>query len=304
MQSTALRYFCEVVRCGSVRRAADVLHIAPSAISRQIAHLERRLKAPLFERQTNRLVLTEEGRLVSAYAAALDVDLRQLHTAIDDVSNLRRGHVRIATVEAMAAHILPKCVASFQERHPNLTVSVEILGTFDVVEAVVGDTVDIGFAFCPEDRGEVEVKRTFPQPLYLVVSPDNPLARSTGVHLSDLSEFRVALPDQSFGIRRLIEMVAGKTAVSLVRCLETNNIEMLKGLARHSMAMTFLPESAIIQDVRLGSLCAVPLLDADLRSACVKVLSMKGRSLARSVIAFLESLDTVAKEDLELGGIG
>ena len=210
--------------------------------------------------------------------------------------------MRVATVEAMVAHIVPKCVASFQVRYPNLTVSVDVLGTFDVVDAVVRDAVDIGIAFCPEDRDDVDVKREFPQPLYAVVAPSNPLAATKGVSLSDLSEFRVALPNESFGIRRLIEKVARKAPVRFVRCLETNSIEMVKGLARHSTAVTFLPGSAVIQDVRQGLLCAVPLSDPDLRLACVRVLSMKGRALSRAANAFLESLDAVAKEDLELVG--
>jgi DNA-binding transcriptional LysR family regulator len=302
MQSTALRYFCEVVRCGSLRRAAEVLHIAPSAISRQIVALEHRLKAPLFERQTNRLVLTEEGRIVAENIATIEADMRRVQVAIDDVSKFRRGHVRIATVEAMVAHIVPKCVGAFQNRYPNLTVSVNVLGTFDVVDAVIRDTVDIGIAFCPDERAEVDVKREFLQPLHVIMSPSSPLASSNGLSLSDLSEFRVALPNESFGIRRLIESVARTSPVRLVRCLETNSIEMVKGLARHSTAITFLPESAVIEDIRQGLLCAVPLTDPALRAACIRVLSMKGRVLSRAANAFLESLDAVAKEDLEFNG--
>jgi DNA-binding transcriptional LysR family regulator len=85
--------------------------------------------------------------------------------------------------------------------------------------------------------------------------------------------------NETFGIRRLIESVAQVSPVALVRCLETNSIEMVKGLARHSTTITFLPESAVIRDVRLGLLKAVPLTDPTLRAACVRVVSMKGRIL-------------------------
>src|SRR4051812_15800075 len=96
LRSSSLRYFSEVVRCGSFRRAAEVLHIAPSAISRQVSQLEYRLKAPLFERHTSGLVLTEEGRILAEHVHALDASTRQLATSIDDISKLRRGHVRVA----------------------------------------------------------------------------------------------------------------------------------------------------------------------------------------------------------------
>jgi DNA-binding transcriptional LysR family regulator len=293
MHSTALKYFCEVVRCGSLRRAAEVLHIAPSAISRQISHLEYRIKASLFERHTNRLVLTDEGRLLAEHAAAIEQDLRLVLVAIDDISKFRRGNVRIATVEAMVAHILPKCIAEYQAKYPNLTVTVDVLGTSGVVDAVVKDQADIGIAFCPEARDEVDVKEEFAQPLHAIVSPGNPLSSSKGVSLADLSEFRVALPYESFGIRRLIERVAQKTPVTLLRILETNSIELVKGLVKHSNAITFLPMSAILDDVDHGLLCAVPLKDAELSSTSIQVLCMKGRSMSKASNAFLETLHAI-----------
>jgi LysR family transcriptional regulator, low CO2-responsive transcriptional regulator len=104
------------------------------------------------------------------------------------------AHRGVASVEAMVSHIVPKCVGAFQSRYPNLTVSVNVLGTFDVVDAVAKDAADIGIAFCREDRDDIEVNREFPQPLHVITCPDHPLSSSMGVSLSDLSEFRVALP--------------------------------------------------------------------------------------------------------------
>jgi DNA-binding transcriptional LysR family regulator len=298
VQSTALRYFSEVVRCGSLRRAAEVLHIAPSAISRQIGHLEHRIKAPLFERHTNKLVLTEEGRVLARYAEAMEHDFHRAMVAIDDISHFRRGHVRIATVEAMVAHVLPKCIAAFQVEHPNLTATVNVMGTASIVDALMQDTADIGIAFCPEDRDEVAVRGDWPQPLHAVVSPASPLAGAREVSLADLSGFRVALPNESFGIRRLVEAALAKTPGELLRILETNSIEMVKGIVRHSNALTFLPLSAVLQDMSHGTLCAIPLRDVELASTSIQVLSMRGRTLSRASSAFLETFKTVTNASL------
>jgi DNA-binding transcriptional LysR family regulator len=298
MQSTSLRYFCEVVRCGSLRRAAEVLHIAPSAISRQIATLEHRVKSPLFERQTNKLVLTEEGRLLAQHAETIEQDFRRVLVAIDDISKFRRGNVRIATVEAMVGQVLPEAISAFQAQYPNLTVNVDVLGTNDVVEAVLRDAVDVGIAFCPEDRDDLDVKFEYPQPLHAIVSPKNRLASSAGIALSALSQFRVALPYESFGIRRLVERVAGDAPINLLRILETNSIELVKGIVRHSSAITFLPLSAILHDIDHGLLAAVPMTDPLLRKTCIRVLCMKGRVLSKAANAFLQSFDGVAAQTL------
>ena len=298
MQSTALRYFCEVVRSGSLRRAAEILHIAPSAISRQISHLEHRVKAPLFERQTNKLVLTEQGRILADYAETIDQGFRNVMVAIDDVSGYKRGHVRVATVEAMVAHVLARCISVFQSDFPNLTVSVEVMGTAHVVEAVVHDTADVGIAFCPEARDEIQTCREWAQPLHVIVGPNNPLAEAKEIALSDLSEFRVALPTDSFGIRRLVESALQKTSVQLVRILETNSIEMVKGMVRHSSAITFLPRSAVLHDLQYGALCAIPLRDPDLSGTNIALLAMRGRSMPKAASAFMKTFNTVTDQAL------
>ncbi|WP_163017716.1 LysR family transcriptional regulator, partial [Pseudomonas viridiflava] len=68
VQSTALRYFLEVARCGSISEASTRLNVASSAVSRQISKLERELDAVLFERQARGMVLSEAGTRLAAYA--------------------------------------------------------------------------------------------------------------------------------------------------------------------------------------------------------------------------------------------
>ena len=71
MHARVLRYLDEVVRCGSIRKAAEVLHVAPTAVNRQILDLEAELGAPLFERIGKRLRLTPLGEMVLARAPDL-----------------------------------------------------------------------------------------------------------------------------------------------------------------------------------------------------------------------------------------
>lgn len=78
MQFSALRYFLETARLGSIRRAAEVLHVAPSAVSRQIALLEQNFGAPLFERHATGVRLTTAGQVFSRQARATVRDFDRL----------------------------------------------------------------------------------------------------------------------------------------------------------------------------------------------------------------------------------
>jgi DNA-binding transcriptional LysR family regulator len=290
MQSSALRYFFEVVRCRSIRRASERLHIAPSAISRQIAKLESELKAPLFERHVNGLALTEAGRIVAEYASNSAKHLDRLRGAIDDITHLRRGHVVIATVEAMVEDFLPRCLAGFHEKYPGITATVNVVGTQDVADAVVSGDADIGLAFNADKRPELKVLAAFPQPLHAILAPTHPYASMRTLSLANLHGFRVALPNYSFGIRVLIEKIAKETSCEMLRVLETNNLEMAKGLVRLSNAITFMPFSAVVRDVVLGDLVAIPMVERAFSTTTMGILAASDRALPRAVEALLADL--------------
>lgn len=91
LQDTALRYFLEVVRCGSISEAALRLNVAGSAISRQVSGLEDRLNTTLFERRKSGMTPTAAGELLAAYAFRNQLETEQVTQEIRELQGLRRG---------------------------------------------------------------------------------------------------------------------------------------------------------------------------------------------------------------------
>jgi DNA-binding transcriptional LysR family regulator len=96
-----LRYIDEVARCGSIRTAADRLHVAPSAISRHIRNIEEDIGLLLFERHARGVVLTAAGVLFARSARSALLDHDRIRSEIEDVKGLRRGHIRIHTIDGL-----------------------------------------------------------------------------------------------------------------------------------------------------------------------------------------------------------
>ena len=71
MFSGSLRAFDETVRAGSIRKASEILGVAPSSVSRHIAMLEREIGTALFDRRSRGVVLTFAGRMVADYARSV-----------------------------------------------------------------------------------------------------------------------------------------------------------------------------------------------------------------------------------------
>ena len=110
MQFSALRYFLETARLGSIRQAAERLYVAPSAVSRQIALLEQRYGMPLFERHAAGMRLTLAGEVFARQAHATIRDFERLRSEIDDLQQLRRGIVRIISVAIVATTLRNNCL--------------------------------------------------------------------------------------------------------------------------------------------------------------------------------------------------
>jgi len=118
IESAAVRYFREVTECGSIKQAAASLRIAPSAISRQVQAIEEELSVKLFERGARGMVLTDAGHLLYRYAVENRSQLDGIRAKVQEFDTLRRGQVKIATVEGMLASFLSNFVVDLSGDYP------------------------------------------------------------------------------------------------------------------------------------------------------------------------------------------
>lgn len=287
MLSPALRYFLEVVRSGSVRLAAERLHVAPSAISRQIAQLEREVGAALLVRTRRGVLPTEQGRLVAVYGNRVGRGADRLRMSLDDVAQVRRGRVSIATVEGMLDQLLPDALVAFRTAHPGVTVSVQVAGTHQVAEAVLREDVEIGIALETPRRSELLLRQRWAQPLHAVMRPDHPLAGRKTVTVGELLSYPHVLPDRTFGIRMLTDRAAAETGTCAAPVAETNSLDLCRSYARSGLVVTVLAPVAVAREVAGGALHSVPLSDAIVRSATIDVFTAQSRPSSRAAEALL-----------------
>ena len=109
-----LRYVDEIARAGSIRKAAEQLHVTASAVNRRVMDLEAELGAPLFERRPRGVRLTAAGELFVRYIREQSGDVERMKSQIEELKGLRRGTVRIACSQALALDFLPREIAAFR----------------------------------------------------------------------------------------------------------------------------------------------------------------------------------------------
>lgn len=282
IESTAIRYFREVTQSGSIKQAAAILRIAPSAISRQIQSLEEELSVKLFERGARGMNLTDAGHLLYRYAVDNRSQLDGIRVRVEEFDAQRRGLVRLATVEGMLAGFLADFVVDLARDVPGISVAVTAVGSRDVAEMVGRNDVDLGFVFGRAPRRDLIELARMRQSLCVVVAPGHPLAAREFCAIKDLAGLRVVVPDQSFGIRQEIDRACAQAQVRLEVSLETNSLAFARTVVAGAEMATFLPREAARPELIAGTLVAIPLRDNRMEATQVTLVQLATRNLSPS----------------------
>src|SRR5262252_6614692 len=171
-----LRYVDEVARAGSIRRAAEQLHVTASAVNRRIMDLEEELGAPLFERRPRGVRLTAAGELFVHYLREQDGSVDRMKSQIEDLKGLRRGTVRIACSQALALDFLPRMIAEFRTRHPLVSFDIKVLDHEQAMAALAAYEVDLVLVFRPPFLPNFQPLMSLRQRLVALMAADHPLA--------------------------------------------------------------------------------------------------------------------------------
>jgi DNA-binding transcriptional LysR family regulator len=283
------RYVDAVARFGSIRKAAEALHVVSSALNRRILDLEEELGSPLFERLPRGVRPTAAGDLYLAYVRRCMRELERVSEQVEGLRGLLRGRVRIAVAESVTGHMLPTAVARFQSEHPNVCFHVWVDGPSKLADALLTDTADLILTHEPYDHPELSVIAAVTQPFCALVSPDHPLAERTSLRLRDCADYPIALPDETLASRKMIDRALLHASFQFEPALVSNSVELTKTFARANRAVCFQFRIGGTSDS--SGLLEIPLTDPGFASARLNLAVRRGRVLPVAAAAFAQQLE-------------
>ncbi|MBO2446413.1 LysR family transcriptional regulator [Actinomadura barringtoniae] len=189
---TSLRVFREVAERGTLTAAADALGYTQSAVSRQIASLERAAGAALLERRHDGVRLTPAGHIVVRHAAEV---IDQIDATARELAGLpdQRGKARLGWFASAGAVLVPHALEALRRTHPAITVITREGSTPALVRALRAGAVDLALVasappFRPLDTETpaLELEVLAERSLRLAVPESHPLARADHVDIADL----------------------------------------------------------------------------------------------------------------------
>lgn len=284
-----LRYFDEVARAGSIRQAAERLHVAASAVNRRIMDLEDELGVPLFERLPRGMRLTAAGELFARYvrdgAAALD----KMRSEIEELQGLRRGSVSVVVSQALAPTFMPQTVSAFRRRHPLVEFRVRVDDHVRALQALRAYESDLALAFNLAPEHDIEVVARVEQRLCATMHRSHPLASRPGeLRLRDCLEWPLVLPGPDSGGRQMLEQFALRRRLRLRGVVESNSFEFLRGMLREDHAVSFQIGIGATDDT--GETVKRELGDRGFPVGHLVLARLHGRQLSVATHAFVEHL--------------
>lgn len=295
MDTEALETFVAVHREQGFSRAARVLNRTQPAISRRISLLEHELGAPLFERVTGGIVLSQAGRVLLPYAERA---LAAVKDAADAVRGLRAdagGPVSLASVGTLAGTNLTAVLQRFTKSQPRVALTFRTARSVEVSDLVRRGEVSIGLRYERDRSPDLQCESLGAEPLAVVCGPGHRLAGRGVASLQVLRDERwLAFPDVPGKREIAASHVFGLFLTQGLGEVEWTAVDSLtaqKRLVEAGFGLALMTESSITEELAAGSLStiAVRLLAV---AAPVYLVTRKGGFLSQAALRLLELLRT------------
>ncbi|NGM22512.1 LysR family transcriptional regulator [Roseomonas stagni] len=297
MLPRALHYIDAIARAGSVRQAAERLHVAASAVNRQLIELEEELGVELFERLPRGMRATAAGELLLAHIRRQRGEAEALQQQLQDLRGARRGQVRIGAVEAVARGLLPELLLDFHRLHARIGFTVSLGGTVALLRQLMAETLELAIVYNPPDSADVQVMAERAAALHAVMAPDHPLAGRASLRLADCLAYPIALSCQETGSRALIEEALSGSSLRIEPVLESDSFEMLSRFAAGCGGVSFQSAIGVAPDVARGALVAIPLAERALARGRLALVARRGRTPSPAAARLAEHVAAALRSD-------
>ncbi|MBN1319499.1 MAG: LysR family transcriptional regulator [Thermoleophilia bacterium] len=288
MELYLLRSFLAVAEARSFSGAARAIHSTQSAVSRQIARLEKELGVQLFERYGRHVECTPTGQLLLPL-------VEDVVAGTDRVINVAREHtgtatrkVRFGAVPNVLASLLAPILVSFLAEHPDM--SVDLVGMEDALieDAVVRGDLDCA-VITPWGSGRVVTRHLLTEEILLVVPEGHPLADRPAVSFEMLAGESILLPPAAHNFYNTVAAAMRKAGIEPRAPYRANYPELTKALVRKGVGVAPLPKMLITSD-GLEGLVAIPFAQPLYRNLCL--VYARGRPLpagARALMNYVKA---------------
>ena len=259
MQVETFKVYCDLIETASFSNAATLNGITQRAVSQQIRALEKRFDVVLVERGKKNFSVTPEGKIFLEAAR----DILQVYNSIDDrihdLQNRVIGELRVATVFSLGLHELPPYIKEYRSRFPDVELTIDYLRSNQVYQEVLDGKAELGVVAYPAKRKGLSIEEFSTDRLVCICPPDHRFAGRKSLKVADLDGEKFISFEPDLPTRKAIDREMKDAGVRVHREMEFDNIETVKRAVEIEHGISVVPENSLEQEIKAGSLLAIPL---------------------------------------------
>ena len=281
MEILQLETFLAVATYGGFHRAAEALRISQPAVSARISTLEDLLGARLFVREHGKFSLSLAGKALRPHAEQVLRQVAIARQAVHELHPIAGSALPIAASLSICTYLLPEVLKKYQETHPNVVVSVRSGNSAQVLKMVLDGEVDLGLARSL-NHPEVETIQLRDDPLILVGHPAHPTMARRRVTLEELESMPIISYDRGSSDWTLMNGLFRQDGLLPNIVLEVETIEACKRMVLRKLGLAFLPQIAVVEELRKGKLCPLEITGREPLRRSLDVILPRRRPLSKS----------------------
>lgn len=263
------RIFNSVAATGNISRSAKELYISQPAISKGILRLEENLSVTLFLRSSRGVKLTEEGALLYEYTKTAFDTLKQGELNLKSNTLLGIGHIRIGVSTTLCKYLLLPYLKPFVESYPHIKITIECRSTFETLELLEQNKIDIGLIGKPKNLKNLDFHQiTEIEDIFVTTTTylsnlelrEGNMKEAYSLMTSEI--FRTSnlmLLDEKNMTRIFIEDYLAKNLIKTNQILEVNNMDLLIEFAKIGLGISCVIKEFVEKELNNNILIELPL---------------------------------------------
>ena len=248
-------------------RAAEVLYISQPSLSKQIKTLEKTLGITLINRESNKIFLTENGKVFLQYSERILALCEESCRALIDLKNGDRGNLIVGASQTIGTYLIPQVLSLFAQNYPQIDLKIQINSTPIIINNILKRKIDIalvGGEIPNKLRKNLITKYFVKDEIHLIISTIHPFAKKKIINKEDLYYLNFISLNSSSPIQKFIDNILIQNQIEtnqLKVIMQLNSIEGIKTAVSLGLGAAFVSSLAIEKELKLKTIETLTIKD-------------------------------------------
>jgi DNA-binding transcriptional LysR family regulator len=244
-------------------KAAEILYLSQPSVSKQIKTLEKNLDTLLINRESNKISLTENGKVLLQYSERILALCEESCRALIDLRNGERGNLTVGASQTIGTYLMPRVLALFAQNYPQIDLKVQVNSTRIIANSIINREIDIavvGGEISDDLKKTLSIEDFVYDELSLIISKSHPFAKKKKINKEDLYCLDFITLNSNSTIKKFIDNILTQNQIEtqqLKTILQLNSIEGIKTAVSLGLGAAFVSSSAIEKEIKLQTISII-----------------------------------------------